>query len=50
MPTLEERKKVAKCMVAKTPAEWKKTFLERQKIRGFGWAIVEEIDDPRRKI
>ena len=50
VPTLEERKKVAKCMVAQTPAEWKETFLERQKIKGSGWAIVEEIDDPKRKI
>ncbi len=50
VPTREERAKVAKCMVAQTPAEWKETFLERQKIKGSGWAIVEEIDDPKRKI
>ena len=50
VPTLEERTKVVKCMVAQTPAEWKETFLERQKIKGSGWAIVEEIDDPKRKI
>ena len=50
VPTLEERKKVAKAMEAQTPEEWKQTFLERQKIRGSGWAIVEEIDDPKRKI
>ena len=50
VPTLEERKKVAKAMEAQTPEEWKQTFLERQKIKGSGWAIVEEIDDPRRKI
>ncbi len=37
-------------MEAQTPEEWKQTFLERQKIKGSGWAIVEEIDDPRRKI
>jgi len=49
-PTLEERKSVAKAMEAQTPAEWKQTFLERQKIKGSGWAIVEEIDDPKRKI
>ena len=42
--------KVAKAMEAQTPEEWKETFLERQKISGSGWAIVEEIDDPRRKI
>jgi citrate synthase len=50
VPTLEERKQVAKAMEAQTPEEWKRTFLERQKIRGSGWAIVEEIDDPKRKI
>jgi len=50
VPTLEERKKIVKSMVAQTPQEWKKTFLERQKIKGSGWAIVEEIDDPKRKI
>ena len=49
-PTLEERKSVAKAMEAQTPAEWKQTFLEQQKIKGSGWAIVEEIDDPKRKI
>ena len=40
----------AKAMEAQTPEEWKRIFLERQKIKGSGWAIVEEIDDPRRKI
>ena len=50
VPTLEERKTVAKAMEAQTPEEWKRIFLERQKIRGSGWAIVEEIDDPKRKI
>ena len=50
VPSREERKNVAKEMVAQTPEEWKRTFLERQKIPGSGWAIVEEIDDPRRKI
>jgi hypothetical protein len=50
VPTLEERKSVAKAMEAQTPEEWKQTFLERQKIKGSGWAIVEEIDDPKRKI
>ncbi|MHB9099684.1 MAG: citrate/2-methylcitrate synthase [Syntrophales bacterium] len=50
VPTLEERKKVARAMEAQTPQEWKETFTERQKIQGSGWAIVEEIDDPRRKI
>jgi hypothetical protein len=50
VPTLEERKSVAKAMEAQTPDEWKQIFLERQKIKGSGWAIVEGIDDPKRKI
>ena len=50
VPTLKERKKIVKAMVAQTPEEWKQIFLERQKIKGSGWAIVEEIDDPKRKI
>jgi citrate synthase len=50
VPTLDERKEIAKAMEAQTPEEWKQTALERQKISGSGWAIVEEIDDPRRKI
>ena len=50
VPTLKERKKITKAMVAQTPEEWKQIFLERQKIKGSGWAIVEEIDDPKRKI
>lgn len=50
VPTLEERKNIVRSMEAKTPEEWKKTFLKRQKIKGSGWAIVEEIDDPKRKI
>jgi citrate synthase len=50
VPTLVERKKIVKSMVAQTPEEWKETFIERQKIKGSGWAIVEEIDDPKRKI
>jgi hypothetical protein len=50
VPTIEERKSVAKAMEAQTPEEWKQIFLERQKIKGSGWAIVEEIDDPKRKI
>lgn len=50
VPTLKERKRVAKPMVAQTPEEWKQTVLQRQKLHGSGWAIVEEIDDPKRKI
>jgi hypothetical protein len=50
VPSLKERQKVAKPMVAKTAEEWKKMVLERQKLHGSGWGIVEEIEEPRRKI
>ena len=50
VPSLEERAKNAKSGVAQTPEEWRKNFAERQKLKGSGWAIIEEIDDPRRKI
>ena len=49
VPSLEERKKVAKPAQIHTPEEWKKAFLERQKIYGSGYGIVEEIEDPSKK-
>ena len=50
VPPPEARKQVARAMEAQTPEGWKAAFVERQKISGSGWAIIEEIDDPRRKI
>ena len=50
VPPLSERAKSAKPGVTYTPEDWKKGFVEKQKLNGSGWAIVEEIDDPRRKI
>ena len=50
VPSLEDRAKNAKSGVAQTPAEWRKNFEERQKVKGSGWSIIEEIDDPKRKI
>lgn len=49
VPSLEERAKHAKPGQAHTLEEWKKAFLERQKIPGSGWAVVEEIKLPPRK-
>jgi len=49
VPSLEERAKHAKPGQAHTPEEWKKAFLERQKIHGSGWAVVEEIKLPPKK-
>jgi len=50
VPTLQERKQTVRPGTCHTPEEWKKDFVEKQKMKGSGWAIVEEIDDPRRKI
>lgn len=51
VPSLEKRKEIATPAQVQTPEEWKKAFIEKQKLKGSGWAIVEEIEDPRtRKI
>jgi citrate synthase len=50
VPPLSDRVKSAKPGVTYSPEDWKKSFTEKQKLKGSGWAIVEEIDDPRRKI
>ncbi len=50
VPTLDERAKFAKPGQAKTPQEWRDIVDERKKLKGSGWSIVEEIDDPKRKI
>jgi len=49
VPSLAERAKQAKPAQAYTPEEWKKAFVERQKLPGSGWAVVEEIKLPPRK-
>ena len=48
VPSLDERKKFASAEQYKTPEEWKKGFDRKQKMKGTGWAIVEDIADPRR--
>jgi len=47
VPSLVERKKFAAAEQYKTPEEWKKGFEKKQKMKGTGWAIVEDIADPR---
>jgi citrate synthase len=47
VPSREERKKFAAAEQYKTPEEWKKGFEKKQKMKGTGWAIVEDIADPR---
>jgi len=48
VPSLKDRDKAAKPGQAKTLDEWRKAFDERAKLGGSGWAIVEEIADPRK--
>ncbi len=47
VPSLEERRELIKSMVAKTPQEWRDNADAKKKISGSGWAIEEEIEDPR---
>ena len=49
VPPLEDREKVAEPAICKTPQEWKGRFEEMKKVRGSGFSIVEEIEDPSKK-
>ncbi|RKX99786.1 MAG: hypothetical protein DRP54_06610 [Spirochaetes bacterium] len=48
VPSLEERKKMAKPFKAETLEEWMKKREEMKKLYGSGHSIVEEIEDPRK--
>ena len=39
---------MAKPAQAKTLEEWRKKFEEMKKLKGSGYSIVEEIEDPRK--
>ncbi len=49
VPPLADRNKNANPGQTKTTDEWKKMFEERKKLRGSGFAIIEEIEDPSKK-
>jgi len=49
VPPLAERAKSTRSAVCKTPDEWKKRFEEMKKLRGSGFAIIEEVEDPSKK-
>jgi len=49
VPPLAEREKSTRSAVCKTPDEWKKRFEEMKKLRGSGFAIIEEVEDPSKK-
>lgn len=50
VPSLEDRVLTAVCGVAQTPEEWHQNLIEKQKLTGSGWGIIEEIEEPRRKM
>ncbi len=49
VPPLQDRDKVAKPALCRTPAEWKQRFEEMKKVHGSGFSVVEEIEDPSKK-
>ncbi len=49
VPPLADRDKIAKSAQTHTTDEWKQAFDERKKIRGSGFSIEEEIEDPSKK-
>ena len=50
VPSLKDRDKVVKQGQTKELEEWRKAFDERARLGGSGWAIVEEIQDPRKLV
>ena len=49
VPPLQDRHKIARPALTRTPDEWKEAFDEGKKIYGGGYRIVEEIEDPSKK-
>lgn len=49
VPPIEEREKHAQSAICKTPEEWKQRFEKMKKLKGSGFSIIEEIQDPSKK-
>jgi citrate synthase len=49
VPPLAERAQFAEPALCKTPEEWKRRFDSMKTLRGSGFGIVEEIEDPSKK-
>jgi len=49
VPPLADRNKTAKPAICSTPAQWKERFEEMKNVRGSGFSIIEEIEDPSKK-
>jgi len=49
VPPLSERNKHAKAAICRSPEEWSARFEGMKEVRGSGFSIVEEIQDPSQK-
>ena len=49
VPALADREKVAKSAICRSPKEWHARFEAMKEVRGSGYSIVEEIEDPSKK-
>jgi hypothetical protein len=49
VPPLADREKVAKSAICRSPEEWQARFEKMKEVRGSGFSIVEEIEDPSKK-
>jgi len=49
VPPLQDREKNARSAVCSTTTEWHQRFEEMKAVRGSGFSIVEEIEDPSQK-
>jgi citrate synthase len=49
VPPLSERDQHARSAICRTPEEWAERFEGMKKVRGSGFSIVEEIEDPSKK-
>ena len=49
VPPLSDRPRLDRSAICKTPTEWKNRFESMKSVRGSGFAIVEEVEDPSKK-
>jgi len=49
VPSLSDRAKYAQPATCKTPQAWKRRFESMKNVRGSGFSIIEEVEDPSKK-
>jgi len=49
VPPLADREKVSQSAICSSPEEWNARFEKMKEVRGSGFSIVEEIEDPSKK-